>query len=169
MLTQRHAMDQAPTDDEATYRAHAAELMAFATSLVGPDRAGDAVSAAVLAVFSSPSWPGVTNRRAYLYRATYHECIRISDRDRTRRELEAQAVAQEDPVRPRTDVELPTLQPEVADAVRALSTQQRAVIVLTYWQDLSIAQVAEHLDISDGAVRKHLARARENLRSVLDD
>ena len=150
------------TRDEALYREHAQELTAFATSLVGPDAAPDAVSAAVVSVFSSAGWDRVAQPRAYLYRAVYNECVRTARRDRTRRERERTAA-------PRADVELPTLRPEVADAVRALSTQQRAVIVLTYWQDLTIADVADHLGISDGAVRKHLARARANLRSVLDE
>ena len=57
-----------------------------------------------------------------------------------------------------------------ADARRMLSrlsSQQRAVIYLTYWHDLSPAQVAETLGVSDGTVRKQLGRAREQLREVL--
>ena len=50
---------------------------------------------------------------------------------------------------------------------RKLSPQQRAVVVLTYWQDLTPSAVAELLDVSEGAVRKHLARARKHLRRVL--
>lgn len=148
-------------NDEATYRDHAAELTAFATSLVGPDQAADAVSTAVVSAFSSPHWDQVTNRRAYLYRCVYNEAVRSLQRSQMRAERERIAA-------PRNDVELPDLRPDVADAVRELSTQQRAVIVLTYWLDLSIIDVADHLGISDGAVRKHLARARANLRSVLD-
>lgn len=148
-------------DDEATYRDHADELTAFATSILGPDLAADAVSAAVVSAFSSPRWGDVENRRAYLYRAVYNESLRILQRDRMRSDREQLAG-------PSNDVQLPNLRPDVADAVRELSTQQRAVIVLTYWQDMAIADVADHLGISDGAVRKHLARARTNLRSVLD-
>lgn len=148
--------------DEAVYREHAQALTAFATSLVGPDAAADAVSTAVLAVFASPSWASVDKPKSYLFRAVYNECVRAAQRDRQRRERELRA-------QPRRDVELPELRPDVADAVRTLSTQQRAVVVLTYWQDLAVAEVADHLGISDGAVRKHLARARANLRSVLDE
>lgn len=153
-------------DDEATYRDHADELTAFATSILGPDLAADAVSAAVVSAFSSPRWGDVENRRAYLYRAVYNEALRIVQRDRMRSDRERLAGSHGDETR--SDVELPNLRPDVADAVRELSTQQRAVIVLTYWQDMAIADVADHLGISDGAVRKHLARARTNLRSVLD-
>lgn len=58
---------------------------------------------------------------------------------------------------------------DVIAAVENLSPQQRAVIALTYWRDLPVAEVAEILDISDGAVRKQLARARARLREVLDE
>jgi RNA polymerase sigma factor (sigma-70 family) len=58
-----------------------------------------------------------------------------------------------------------------ADAQRALqqlSPQQRAVVYLTYWDDLTPTQIAELLDVGEGTVRKQLARAREHLRRILD-
>jgi RNA polymerase sigma factor (sigma-70 family) len=64
--------------------------------------------------------------------------------------------------------ELPRLDPEIAAAVRGLSLRQRAVVVLTYWADLDPAAVAVRLGISEGSVRRHLARARARLREVLD-
>ena len=54
-------------------------------------------------------------------------------------------------------------------AVAALSVRQRAVIVLTYWLDLHPAGIAGLLGVSEGAVRRHLARARAHLREVLRD
>lgn len=58
-------------------------------------------------------------------------------------------------------------EPALRSALDVLSLQQRAVIVLTYWQDLSPAQIADLLDTSEGTVRKQLARARARLREVL--
>ena len=46
-------------------------------------------------------------------------------------------------------------------------SQQRAVTYLTYWHDLSVAQVAETLGVRDGTVRRQLARARSRLRGAL--
>ncbi len=58
--------------------------------------------------------------------------------------------------------------PEVLlSAFDELSVQQRAVTYLTYWHDMSVAQVAEALGVSDGTVRRQLARARDRLRGVL--
>jgi RNA polymerase sigma factor (sigma-70 family) len=45
-----------------------------------------------------------------------------------------------------------------------LTPQQRAVVYLTYWHDLTPGRVAVMLDVSEGAVRKQLARSREQLR-----
>ncbi len=54
-------------------------------------------------------------------------------------------------------------------AVSRLSPRQRAVVFLTYWDDLDPGSIAGLLGISDGAVRRHLARARATLRRNLDD
>jgi RNA polymerase sigma factor (sigma-70 family) len=55
----------------------------------------------------------------------------------------------------------------LSEAFEELSVQQRAVIVLTYWQDLPVAEVARVLGVGDGTVRRQLARARSRLRGAL--
>ena len=52
---------------------------------------------------------------------------------------------------------------------KKLSVQQRASVVLTYWEDLAPSQVAGRLGISEGSVKRHLARARSRLKELLDD
>jgi RNA polymerase sigma-70 factor (sigma-E family) len=54
-------------------------------------------------------------------------------------------------------------------AVRRLPRRQAQVIALTYVEDLSLAQVAEVLGCSTGAVKSHLGRAREKLAHALGD
>ena len=44
---------------------------------------------------------------------------------------------------------------------------QRAVVFLTYWDDLTVEAVADVLQIAPGTVKAHLARARASLRRVL--
>jgi RNA polymerase sigma-70 factor (ECF subfamily) len=143
------------------YREHAAELVRYATVLVGPTDAADVVADAVLGSFGSRAWPTVTNRRAYLYRAVYHRALDLR-RGAARRHRRETITASSDYV---VGAE-PSL-----DAQRALDhlpAQQRAVVFLTYWADLTPAQAAELLDVSEGTVRKQLARARTTLRRVLD-
>jgi RNA polymerase sigma-70 factor (ECF subfamily) len=148
-------------DDAGLYAALAPELIAFAGGLVGRDDAPDVLASAVANALGSRTWSTVENRRAYLYRAVLNEAKAVRRRAMLRRDREA-----------RSDMavtwELPDFQPEVRAAVDALSVQQRAVILLTYWADLDAGSVSELLGISDGSVRRHLARARARLREVLD-
>jgi RNA polymerase sigma factor (sigma-70 family) len=63
----------------------------------------------------------------------------------------------------------PEVRPEVLEAVGQLSPRQREVVVLTYWEDLSETTVADRLGMSPGSVRRHLGRARQRLRNLLDE
>jgi RNA polymerase sigma factor (sigma-70 family) len=149
-------------DDRVVYEEHAASLMRFATFLVGASDAADVVSAAVLGSLAAPSWPGVTNKRAFLFTAVLNEARMLHRGNSRRRAREVQLA-----VRPAVDP--PEAHPEVRRAVDQLSPRQRAVILLTYWDDLAPSAIAELIGVSEGAVRRHLARGRAKLRSLLDD
>lgn len=146
--------------DAELYDKYADDLIRFATGLVGPSDAADVLSTAVLNALSSPRWPDVTNKRAYLYRSVVNAATSMH-RSSLRRAARELRVAQSDAVFP-ADV-----RPEVLEAVGALSVQQRAVIFLTYWEDLDVVAVADMLNIGTGSVKRHLARGRANLRTAL--
>jgi RNA polymerase sigma-70 factor (sigma-E family) len=57
----------------------------------------------------------------------------------------------------------------VLDALATLPPRARAVVVLRYWADLSVEQVADVLDCSTGNVKSLSARALHRLRAVLDE
>ncbi len=56
---------------------------------------------------------------------------------------------------------------DIAGVLYQLSPRQRSVAVLFYLEDLSITEIAASLDISAGAVKFHLNKARNNLRGLL--
>lgn len=148
------------TEDERIYRAYAAELTRYATGLVGPFDAADVVSDACLRAFRSRGWPEVSNHRAYLYRAVFsvakdHHRSTLARRIREQRAASPTATAA-------VEVDV-----DVLEAVDRLSMQQRAAVLLTYWADLPPDQVAEHMGISTGSVKRHLARARRRLEGWL--
>lgn len=144
------------------YGKHADDLVRFATGLVGPSDAPDVVSDAVIRALSSRSWPGVKNHRAYLTRAVLNEA-RMHHRSTLRRRAREARNATDDV----TYDAVP--RPEVLEHVARLSLRQRAVVVLTYWDDLDQHTVADRLGISEGSVRRHLGRAHVKLRRLLDD
>lgn len=55
------------------------------------------------------------------------------------------------------------------DALTQLSAQDRAVLVLRYWEDVSVEQTAEILRSTSGAVRTRTSRALARLRVLLGD
>jgi len=156
-----------PVEDPASfYRAHANELTHFATSLVGPADAPDVVANAVAKTLAAREWSSLDNPRAYLFRAVYREAMswrRLAARRSVRHALDAERLSAVE----RT-VTTPEHDSRVAAAVARLSARQRAVVVLTYWGDRSIDEIARMLGTSEGTVKKHLARARQSLRSMLE-
>jgi RNA polymerase sigma-70 factor (ECF subfamily) len=150
--------------DQELYRAHAEELIRYATVLVGPDDAPDVVTDAVLSAFATPAWSQVAQPRAYLYRSVLNTAL-SSHRARERRRRRETAVAMR-PVAPESSPAESAI--DVHRALATLSPQQRAVVFLAYWQDQPPSQIAATLDVSEGTVRKQLARARAQLRKVID-
>jgi RNA polymerase sigma-70 factor (ECF subfamily) len=57
----------------------------------------------------------------------------------------------------------------VADAVAALGAAKRTVIVLRYWLDLPIEEIAGVLGLPVGTVASRLSRALVELRTVLEE
>ncbi len=155
MLTAKVGMN-----NEEIYRSYADELTRYATGLVGPFDAADVVTDACLKAFNAKSWPEVLNRRAYLYRAVF-SVAQDHHRSTLSRRLREMKTAKPEAVVPQyVDI-------DVLRAIDRLSIQQRAAVVLTYWNDLSLEDVADRMGISTGAVKSHLARARKRLQEWL--
>lgn len=62
----------------------------------------------------------------------------------------------------------PHADPELWAALSSLSPRQRAVLILRYVDDWSVAEVAEGLGMSLRAAESLLVRARSSLRSAID-
>ena len=151
--------------DEEFYRKHADSLLRLSYALVGPSDAEDIFSTAVLNVLRSDRWAELDDdaKRGYLYRSVVNQARRWGRRTTKRRQLEAMYALRE-------AIEAPTVQApdDTWEVVASLSLRQRAVVFLTYWDDLDTHTVAELLGISEGSVYKHLNRARTTLRRRID-
>jgi RNA polymerase sigma-70 factor (sigma-E family) len=57
----------------------------------------------------------------------------------------------------------------VLDALRSLPPKPRAMVVLRYWEDLSVEETAALLGCSEGNVKSQCSRSLAKLRSLLGD
>jgi RNA polymerase sigma factor (sigma-70 family) len=147
-------------EDAETYEKYASELIRLATALVGVSEAEDVVAEAVIRAFASPGWPSVIDGRAYLYRAVLNQA-RQTQRSYWRRERRERSWSSSEAI---TDG---GVRADVLDAVRRLTTRQRAVIFFTYWQDLDNDEVARLLGTSKRTVQRTLTSARRHLEVLL--
>ena len=147
---------------ERLYRTHALALMRFATTVVGPDQAHDVFTDAWIRATTSRAWRRVKDPVAVLYRSIVNEG-RNANRSDARRRARERRVAVPDIARS-VDSEIRI---DVGRALGALSRRQRAVLHLTYWEDRRPGEIGHLLGISEGAVKRHLARGRERMRELL--
>ena len=146
--------------DAEIYRKYSDDLIRFASGLVGPSGAEDVVANAVLRAISSAQWKAVDNQRAYLYRSVLNEAH--SQHRSTQRRLAREIKAQQ-----RHDTSDQPVDLDVLVALRKISERQRAVIHLTYWEDLTTGDIASLLDLSVRTIERELTLARRRLEALL--
>lgn len=56
----------------------------------------------------------------------------------------------------------------VLDAVRSLPVKERQVILMRYWQNLSVDETAEALGLSRATVYRRLAKAQKRLKNLVE-
>ena len=143
---------------EALYRADADRLWravyAFAAD---PEIASDAVAEAYAQVLHRGS--AVRDPQAWTWRAAFRIA---SGALKARRDADAL------PSHP-SDVSDRYADTDLLDALRRLPEGQRAAVVLFYYADLPVGQIAERLGSNSLAVRANLSRGRRRLRDLLGD
>jgi RNA polymerase sigma-70 factor, ECF subfamily len=102
--------------------------------------------------------------RPWLKRITIN--LAIDELRRERRNDVARAWMSE--LRPAPAVEDRELLDGVVDAVRQLPPRQRTIVVLHYWLDTSVDEIAAVLELPVGTVVSRLSRARAALREQLE-
>lgn len=146
------------------FESYGIELTRFATSLVGPADAQDVVSEALLRTMWSNNWNNVRNQRAYLYRSVVSQA-RMNHRSTSRRqERERRAL-----LIPVVGAGAQEVDIDVWQALDHLTVEERAVIFLTYWEDLTELETAKRIGASERTVRRRLGRARHKLGRLLNE
>jgi RNA polymerase sigma-70 factor (ECF subfamily) len=150
------------------YDAYSLELYRYAMRLLGdPMRAEDLVAetfARFLRALHGGGGPK-THLRAYLYRVAHNAAIDIYRKDEPVDLSEQEAAADLDDPERAADKALQGA--KVRKALWELTSDQRQVIVLKYFQGLSNRQVAQILDKPEGAVKSLQHRALGALKRLL--
>jgi RNA polymerase sigma factor (sigma-70 family) len=101
---------------------------------------------------------------AWVRRVALNRAISLATREGKRRQRERGA-----DLAPR-DVSAPEVpDTRVGDALRTLPVKQRALVVLYYYEDRPLSDAAELLDMTPGAAKVALHRARQALARLLDE
>jgi RNA polymerase sigma-70 factor (ECF subfamily) len=152
-------------DLECIFRAEFARLVRSLSAAAGsPDRAADAVQEAF--VQAHLHWRRVRrydDPAAWIRRVAVN---RVLNQRRSGRRREA-ALARLGPMAPYLD-DTPGADPALAAALASLPLRQRTAVALRFLGDLSVADVARAMEISEGAVKSHVHRARERLAIQLE-
>lgn len=150
------ATDTEPSLDEV-YRANAVRLRRIAYLMTGSAAVADELAnEAFLRLHER--WHGVDEPAAYVRVVLVNLCRRWQRRVVTRPD---ESVAAAD---------LVVSQPEVDETwalLQHLPDEQRAVVVLRYYEDLATAEIAELLGCAEATVRTRLHRALARLRKEM--
>lgn len=149
------------------YVGHYARLVRLAVLLLRDQAlAEDVVQDSFVAIHRSWNRIDVGTAPAYLGRTVVN---------RSRSALRHRGVVarhRPDPLPDAVPADVPVLAREgrdaVLDALAALPTRQREVLVLRYYLDQSEREIAETLGISQGAVKSHASRGAAALRTSLE-
>ncbi|WP_158412427.1 RNA polymerase sigma factor [Ilumatobacter nonamiensis] len=161
-MHQQRTPDQDDADEQVdvAWRTHAPVAMRFATAVVGPIDAHDVTTTAFLRVTRQPDWTDIEHLDRYLIRAVRNQAQDLYRQRRRRWQRDLLAVRPEATTDALPDVDL-------LRAVASLSVQQRSVVFLAYWHDMTEAEIAETLDVARSTVHRTLTRARIALRKAL--
>lgn len=143
---------------EAFYERSLMPAARLAHLLTGaPAAAHDIAQKALTAVHAR--WAAIDNPDGYLRVVVVNRCRSAQRRWVRERRLLGR-------VRPQTV----TANPEFDDAwraVRSLPSRQRAIVVLRFYEDLSVPEIADALGVPEGTVKSTLHRALRQLKEHL--
>jgi RNA polymerase sigma factor (sigma-70 family) len=145
---------------EETYRDQRLPLMRFAYLLCGSTETSEDI---VQSAFASaqPRWDQIGNPSPYLRRSVLNLV-----KDGQRRQYRLASLVSG----PATSADPAALPPEVDETwtlIQQLPWPQRAVVVLHYYEDLPLVEIAQVLQRSESTVRSDHRRALDRLRKAL--
>jgi RNA polymerase sigma-70 factor, ECF subfamily len=139
-----------------------------------PDDADDATQEVFLsAVRGLGSFRENASLKTWLFSITLNVCRsrlkRLKSRGRLQQILQSLFRLRGEQTHPEDDAVKSESDAALWRAIHSLDGKQRIPIVLRYYHDLSIAEIAEMLGVPTGTVHSRLNHARERLRALLKE
>ena len=104
---------------------------------------------------------------SWLYRITVNACLdaqkRVKNRPETRIESSEHETAEQ---RVKENNQLDSIDDTMAYALEQLSNNQRTAVILRYFHDKTIQEIAEVIDCAESTVRIHLHRAMQKMSNI---
>jgi len=149
-------------DVQELYQNHGAALLAYASALLGDRSAAEDALQQVFLKLLSGRVPAPAQARPYLFRAVRNTALN-SHRARAR------IVPLDDQqwlARPAGMIDAGV---EVEKAMRALPQEQREVVVMRVWGEMTLEEIATVLDVPANTVASRYRYALDKLREILKD
>ena len=144
----------------AVYRARYAGFTAALATVTGDQEAGrDAVQEGFAIALRERSKFRGGSLEAWIWRIALRAALRARQSEGER----ALGIDAADP-----ELVDPERDPELTAAIRSLSPRRRVIVFLRYFADLSYAEIAEALEVSEGTVAAALAQARTALAAEMN-
>jgi RNA polymerase sigma-70 factor (ECF subfamily) len=166
----------AESDLERLYDAHAQGLFAFLLNFTrDEDDTRDLLQEVFVRLARQPALlRGVRNERSFLIRLAHNAAIDLIRRRGTRESYHEEFGREpQPPFAPSADPDEQSFREQLSEALGELPAEQRAVVHLKLWEELTFEQIAEALGIPPNTAasryRYGLDKLRERLRPLYDE
>ncbi len=135
--------------------------------LIDSEEAADAVQEIFTLVYKNlVKFDRRSKFSTWLFRIAVNRSIQSARRLKFRRHLAPYTDAAESVAEPERPTE--ESDPKIAEAMASLHPNDRAILTLFYWDELSLQEIAESLGCSSNAAKTRLFRARERFKSAFE-
>lgn len=149
----------------ALYREHHKMVRNVLYNMVDVKVLDDLVQDAFLRIWKGlPRFAFKSSLRTWIYRITIHTAI---DHLRTVKLRPREMAFDEETLVRDEDLELPLNQALVQQSLQTLDESHRSVIILHFFEELGIAEIAKILEIPVGTVKSRIFTAKAKLKNLL--
>jgi RNA polymerase sigma-70 factor, ECF subfamily len=148
-----------------------ADLCQYAfTMLKDMDEAEDVVQSMFIKIWEKRETLNVQHTvRAYLYKAVYNQCINLLDHRKIKLKHQAYGAHEVKDQVQQPEVFPEELEGHIKAVIEELPEQCRRIFMLSRYEELRYAEIAQRLNISVNTIENQISKALKILRSKLKD